>query len=91
MSGRSVWPFTAFDCDLFTTIDPVGTGTVDVRLTDNDVNIFLNPDSYNWNAFGFRAHGQFGRGIPVVGRQNCLWDGQHDDTFRCVTKIAIKD
>lgn len=87
----AIWPFTAPDCALFTTVQPVGEGTVDVKHTDNDVTVFLNPDNYNYNTYGFRAHGLFGAGHPVLGRQNCLWDGNDVGTIRCVTKIAIKE
>ena len=94
LTGRdvraSVWPFTVFDCNLFLTVEPVAVGLVDVKLTDIDVYVFLNPDNYNHNAFGFRAHGLFGRGNPVVGVQNCVWDGNDGTTMRCVSKIQTK-
>ena len=37
----SVWPFTAFDCSLFTTVTPLATGTTDLIITDNDLLVYL--------------------------------------------------
>jgi len=51
----TVWPFTDFDCGLFTTVDPVASGVSDVVTTDNDV--FGVGDGNNANAWGFSAHG----------------------------------
>lgn len=51
----TVWPFPVFDCGLFTTVDPIATGTADLILTDNDVNVSDNP---NANSFGLSAHGK---------------------------------
>jgi len=50
----TVWPFTAFDCDLFTTVEPVARGTSDLIYIDNDVFISENP---NVNSYGVSAHG----------------------------------
>lgn len=90
----SVWPFTVFDCNLFTTVTPLATGTADVRLTDNDVFVFLNPESVNHNAFGFRAHGKLedsaGETVNFSGHCNCVWDGNDIDTLKCNDKINVK-
>ena len=32
----TVWPFTDFDCDLFTTVEPLATGYSDFLRIDND-------------------------------------------------------
>jgi len=89
----TVWPFTDFDCGLFTTEEPVATGTSDLVLTDNDVLVFLTPDNVNWNAFGFTAHGlltaQDGSDVRFNGVQRCIWDGNNDATFRCVERINV--
>lgn len=54
----SVWPFTVFDCDLFTTVAPLATGTASYRLHDNDLfgNEFCE-EKNNANAFGRKANG----------------------------------
>lgn len=51
----TVWPFPDFDCELFTTVDPIATGTADLIYTDNDVDVSNNP---NANSFGLSAHGK---------------------------------
>ena len=88
-----VWPFTDFDCELFTTVDPVGAGTSDLVSTDNDLVVFLTEDNVNWNAFGFTAHGwltaQDGSEVRFNGVSRCLWDGNDGDTFRCVDRIGL--
>lgn len=54
----SVWPFTDFDCELFTTMDPLATGMANYRSHDNDL---FGPrfceEKNNMNAFGRRANG----------------------------------
>ena len=89
----TVWPFTDFNCDLFTTEEPVATGTSDLVLTDNDLLVFLTPDNVNWNAFGFTAHGlltaQDGSDVHFNGVQRCRWDGNNDATFGCVERINV--
>lgn len=89
----SVWPFTSFDCGLFTTMDPVGTGMVKLVQTDNDVLTFLNPDSRNANAFGFRVHGALtdpsGHKVQFNSHSNCVWDGDDLATLKCQDKIGV--
>ena len=50
----SVWPFMAFDCGLFTTVDPLASGLSVLISTDND---FYGSNNPNTNSWGFRAHG----------------------------------
>lgn len=54
----SVWPFTIFDCELFTTVQPLATGIARYRLHDNDL---FGPqfceEKNNANAFGVKANG----------------------------------
>ncbi len=50
----SVWPFTAFDCTLFTTVDPLATGYSDFKWVDNDLTFSEHP---NVNSWGFKANG----------------------------------
>ena len=48
-----VWPGGPFDCSVFTTSDPIASGTVTVTRTDNDWNL----DGGRMNAYGWRANG----------------------------------
>ena len=54
----SVWPFTVFSCELFTTVQPLATGMAKYRMHDND---FFGPrfceEKNNANAFGTKANG----------------------------------
>jgi hypothetical protein len=54
----SVWPITVFDCELFTTVQPLATGMAYFRSHDNDL---FGPrfceEKNNANAFGRRANG----------------------------------
>lgn len=53
----SLWnPFPVSCADVLSRA-PAATGTVDFVSTDNDVDVFLNPESRNANAFGVQAHG----------------------------------
>lgn len=61
----SVWPFTAFDCGLFTTVEPVATGYSDFLRIDND---FCRDDprcdftgGNNAKAWGMHAQGHLTR------------------------------
>ncbi len=89
----SVWPFTGFSCARYTTTAPLATGTADLNNTDNDVFIFLNPDSKNHNAFGWRAHGRLtdasGKMKTLNAHENCLWDGHDPDTFKCENMVNL--
>ena len=89
----TIWPFTEFDCELFTTIDPIAAGTVDLRGTDNDLFEFLNPDNKNANAFGFVAHGPVYDENGTMMRVNALfravWDGTNDESFKAVEKVNM--
>jgi hypothetical protein len=49
----SVWPFLAFDCNLFENIEPIATGTADWILPDND--LLVTGDQAN--AWGFNVRG----------------------------------
>jgi hypothetical protein len=53
-----VWPFTAFDCGLFTTVTPLASGVSDVVNTDNDL---FQSGVNDANAWGWRAHGKLTR------------------------------
>ena len=52
----TVWPFPFFDCYLFTTVEPIAYGTVDLIYNDNDL-ISWARNNKNMNAFGMNAHG----------------------------------
>ena len=89
----SVWPFTTFDCNLFTTVTPLATGTVDLVSTDNDLLVFLNPDNRNANAFGFQAHGKLtgpnGERLNFSGHSRVVWDGNDGNTLKSTDKINL--
>ena len=89
----SVWPFTAFDCGLFTTVAPLATGVTDLVTTDNDLLTFLNPDSRNANAFGFMARGRLtladGRTSQYNGITRCVWDGNDPTSLNCTDQIHL--
>jgi len=56
----AVWPFTNFDCALFTTIAPLATG--DAEFVNNDNDVFGTPGwENNTNVWGFSAHGLLAR------------------------------
>jgi hypothetical protein len=88
----SVWPFTTFDCGLFTTTDPLAAGTADLISTDND---FFGSDNANANAFGFQVHGQLStdanrEAVSFSGHSRCVWDGNDPVTFfQCNDKITL--
>ena len=44
----TVWDFLEFDCNLFTTIDPVASGLARFRWVDNDLWASDNNNSYAW-------------------------------------------
>jgi len=50
----TVWDFLAFDCGLFTTMDPVASGTANLRGVDNDVQgtVVTNTNTWGWSAQG---------------------------------------
>lgn len=52
----SVWPFTTFDCSLFTTTLPIAEGMVHISNNDNDLVSFLR-DNKNINSYGWKANG----------------------------------
>lgn len=90
----SVWPFTDFDCGLFTTQEPVASGTADFISTDNDLYVSSNPDNVNRNAFGFTANGQLTASEGSIKRLNavsrCTWDGVNSDSGKCAVVINLK-
>lgn len=83
--SASVWEFAGTGgCALFTTATPLVKGPVDLRLTDNDLLVFLDPDNKNANAFGFSVHGAFN------GHSRCRWDGNDSATIKCSDVIIVK-
>lgn len=80
----SAWPFDFFDCDLFLSETPLAEGLVDLRSTDNDLLVFLDPENRNHNAFGFNVHGAFN------GHERCVWDGNDGETLKCNSSIIVK-
>jgi hypothetical protein len=50
----TVWPFTAFDCGLFATVEPLASGYSMMQLIDNDWTGSERPNSNSW---GWTARG----------------------------------
>ncbi len=73
----TVWPFTQFDCDLFTTVEPLASGSADFTWHDNDWLGLLDPNKIN--AFGWHAHGILTRPSGAKARFSAhftfQWDG----------------
>lgn len=89
----SVWPFPTFSCALYTTTDPLATGTVDLVLTDND--ILPNGGGGNWNAFGWQTHGRLstdseGGTAQFSSHRRCRFIIDDVNTFRCDLKINLR-
>lgn len=79
----SVWPFAAFDCNLFLTTLPTAEGMVHLRNNDNDLTSFLR-DNNNINSFGWKANGAMYS--PLTGERfqfnliyHALFDDLNDD------------
>jgi hypothetical protein len=92
----SVWPFTVFDCDLFTTVPPLATGLASYQLHDNDLfgPVFCE-EKNNANAFGRKAKGTlYTAGGEMVQFKLHSW-GIYDcetDTFPLFkTRISLRD
>lgn len=86
----TVWPFTDFDCELFTTVDPVASGVSDVINTDNDV--FGVGDGNNGNAWGFSAHGILeytASGEPAVFSAHERLRYNNSSGFKYQNKISL--
>jgi len=90
----SVWPFTDFDCGLFTSIEPIATGKTNTVATDNDLFAYAYPDNVNWNAFGFSAQGLLSAPDGSTPRMNaafrCAWDGVDSGSGMCTGNIILK-
>ncbi len=79
-----IWPFADLtfgaDCQIYFDNDPIFSGRVDFKFTDNDYFSFQD-DGHNINSFGFVAKGE---GIQVV------WRGLYDSSDDIITTIACK-
>ena len=84
----AVWPFTAFDCALFTTVEPLATGVSEFRLTDNDV---FGTVVNNANAWGWRTHGALtlasGDKAQFSGHINRMFT--NDGQFTITSKVSL--
>jgi hypothetical protein len=92
--NTTVWPFVEFDCDLFTSTEPLAAGAVDMRQTDNDLLVFLNPDNVNANAFGYMVHGRvydkYGTRMNLNAFYRAVWDGNDPESFNEVWRIHLR-
>lgn len=86
----SVWGFTDFDCDKFTTLEPLAVGLSDLVNTDNDF-FGSGPDDNNANAWGFRAHGTLVRpsGDKAQFSGHLNLKGGFDKPFHVTAKISL--
>ncbi|NIR45726.1 MAG: hypothetical protein GWN99_15100 [Gemmatimonadetes bacterium] len=89
-----VWNLADFGCGaLLGGAEPVATGTVDLTNTDNDLRSDLNPESVNFNAWGFSARGELddanGSTVKFHGHSRCVWDGVEAEKFFCSDKIVL--
>ncbi len=84
----TVWATLDFDCDYFTSVAPVASGTSNMRYTDNDVLTFLTDDNVNSNAFGLMANGTLydsdGNTVRFSAHSRWVWDGV--DTIKNVNE-----
>jgi hypothetical protein len=90
-----VWPFTGFDCRAILSTDPLASGTVAITGTDNDLEVYNNPDNVNWNAFGFTARGEVTTADGDSARLNtvhrCVWDGVDGASGQCLYQINLSN
>lgn len=92
MEARTaVWPFLAFDCALFTTVDPLASGLSTFYYIDNDL---FGSDNPNVNAWGFKATGTLawtadGTPAQFSFHRRLVWD--KDNPARLVSqKLTLK-
>lgn len=87
------WAASDFDCaDLFAR--KLGEGTGKVIYTDNDLLVYLRPNS-NANAYGFTAQGAVslvgGGTAKYKGVLRCVWDGEDGSRInRCKARIDLR-
>jgi hypothetical protein len=90
----TVWPFPDFDCELLLTVEPIAVGTVDLRLTDNDVFVYENPNHKHVNAFGVMANGTVydgdGKKMKLNAHDRIVWDGYDFGTAKIVSKVFLR-
>ena len=90
----SVWPFLDFDCALFTSVDPLASGTSTLKRTDNDL---TGTPGANTNTWGFMAHGTLawtadGSAAQFSFHRRMQWDtNDFAGTFRVLTqKLTLR-
>ena len=90
----SAWAFPEFDCGKYTTELPLGEGMVRIQGTDNDLNVFLNDDNQNANAFGLNANGKIfsatGERLNLKVVDRSVWDGTNPESFMNILRISVK-
>ncbi len=79
----TVWDFLAFDCALFTTVDPVASGMSTLRNVDNDLFGTADP---NVNVWSWMAHGRledpYGTQVVFSGHLTQLFGPNTDYRFQ---------
>ncbi len=87
----TVWPFFAFDCGLFTTVQPLASGLGQAMYLDND--LFGSPNA-NTNTWGFMAHGTLAwtaDGTPAQLSAHLRWVWKKGEPAQIITrKIVLK-
>ena len=75
----SVWDFTEFDCDLFTSVDPLATGIARLLYHDNDLFAPWNCElKNNANAFGLKVNGTLYSPSGEAMQFNMKWWGLYE-------------
>jgi hypothetical protein len=90
--STAVWPFTNFDCNLFTTTDPLAEGYTKLVGTDNDV-IPGATESPRTNSWGVRAHGDLydgdGGKHQFSAYEQCVWHFDTGEDAVCRYKVNL--
>lgn len=90
----SLWDPAPANCAEVLAGSPVATGYGDFVSNDNDVLIFLNPESKNANAFGGNARAVMetpgGETLRVNAHWRCRWDGNDPATITCTEKVNVQ-
>ena len=86
----TVWPFTNFDCALFSTVTPLATGVSDYVYTNNDELWYGPPNAQSVTA---RAHGRLtlanGADAQFSSRFHIVSNGPQFGTLLRLSKVSL--
>ena len=91
--GEDLWtgvfPFTAFDCGLFLSTDPVGIGLADLIGTDNDLGGYsgTNTNTWGWSVTG-KLETPSGKSVNVSARIRRLWNADGIQTIHRKIQVS---